>query len=316
MRPAAKAGLVFAVMLCAWRMEAGVGASAANPGPATATIRRVSVLGAGSTVEVEVVASQPIQPQTLVITGPDRLVLDFPNAVPDGALRNVNVGRGELKGIRVGRFSSDPPITRIVLDLKSAQPFQLFPAGKSVIVKLAAAPAIQTQPASPATASVPAPAPAAPPRKVEVSYSRGQLRVWANRATLAEVMEEIHRRTGAAMTMPPGSGQDPIVADLGPAAPRVVLAELLNGTSFNFVIVGADNDPSQLRGIFLTTRQGGFVDSGVTYPATVAGRSPREPDQAMAAPENDVPPPEPPPANPDQEMVPNQPEQPEQNPPQ
>jgi hypothetical protein len=315
MKPAAKAGLALVVMLGAWRMEAGVGASATNLSPTTATIRRVSVLGAGTTVEVEVVASQPIQAQTLVITGPDRLILDFPNAVPDKTLRNVNVGRGELKGIRVGRFSSDPPITRVVLDLKSAQPFQLFPAGKSVIVKLAAAPAIQVQPGAPAATSFPTPAPVAPPRKVEVNYSQGKLRVWANKATLAEVMEEIHRRTGAAMTMPPGSGQDQIVADLGPAAPRQVLAELLNGSPFNFVIVGADNDPSQLRGIYLTTRQGGFVDSGVSYPATVAGRTPSEPDQAMAAPDNDVPPPEPPPANPDQEMVPNQPEQPE-NPPQ
>ena len=255
MRPAAKAGLVFAVMLCAWRMEAGVGASATKLSPATATIRRVSVLGAGSTVEVEVVASQPVQPQTLVITGPDRLVLDFPNALPDSALRNVNVGRGELKGIRVGKFSSDPPITRVVLDLKSPQPFQLFPAGKSVIVKLAAAPTVQAQPGSPVAASVPAPAPVAPARKVEVSYGHGQLRVWANKATLAEVMEEIHRRTGATLTMPPGSGQEQIVAELGPASPRQVLAELLNGSPFNFVIVGADSDPSQLRGIFLTTRQ-------------------------------------------------------------
>ena len=315
MKPAAKAGLAFAVMLCAWRMDAGVGASATKYGPVPTTIRRVTVLGAGATLEVEVVASQPVQPQTLVITGPDRLVLDFPNALPDSTLRNVNVGRGELKGIRVGRFSSDPPITRVVLDLKSPQPFQLFPAGKSVIVKLAAAPAIQSQPGAPAAASVPAPA--VPAKKVDVSYSRGELRVWANKATLAEVMDEIHRRTGAALTMPPGSGQEQIVADLGPAAPRVVLAELLNGSPFNFVIIGADSDPSRLRGIFLTTRQGGIVDSGVSYPATVAGRVSREPDQAMAAaPDNDVPPPEPPPANPDQEMVPNQPEQPEQNAPQ
>jgi len=74
-----------------------------------ATIRSVSVLGAGSTLEVEVVASRPIQPQAQNHHRTDRLILDFPNAVPDAKLRTVNVDRGELKQVRVGRFS---PIRR------------------------------------------------------------------------------------------------------------------------------------------------------------------------------------------------------------
>jgi len=137
LKTTAKVALAFAVMLFAWRMQAGTDSSAA-------TIRSVSVLGAGSTLEVEVVASKPIQPQAQTITGPDRLILDFPNTVPDTKLRNINVDKGELKQVRVGKFSSNPPVTRVVLDLKSAQPYQLFPAGKTVIVKLAAAPAGQT----------------------------------------------------------------------------------------------------------------------------------------------------------------------------
>src|SRR3954447_5155698 len=195
MEIAAKASLAFAVMLFAWRMQAGTDSSAA-------TIRSVSVLGAGSTLEVEVVSSRPVQPQAQVITGPDRLILDFPNAVPDGKLRNVNVDRGELKQIRVGRFSANPPITRVVLDLKSAQPYQLFPSGKTVIVKFAAGPGNPSQPGTPATVSVPASAPVAPPRKVEVSFSHGKLRIWANKATLAEVLGEVRRTTGAEMTLP------------------------------------------------------------------------------------------------------------------
>jgi len=89
-------------------------------------------------------------------------------------------------------------VTRVVLDLKSAQPYQLFPAGKTVIVKLAAAPVNQSQPSMPAAATTP-PVPVAPARKVEVSFSHGKLRIWANKATLAEVMAEVHRSTGAEM---------------------------------------------------------------------------------------------------------------------
>jgi hypothetical protein len=305
MKTAAKASLAFAVMLFAWRMQAGTDSSAA-------TIRSVSVLGAGSTLEVEVVASRPIQPQAQIITGPDRLILDFPNAIPDGKLRTVNVDRGELKQVRVGRFSSNPPVTRVVLDLKSAQPYQLFPAGKTVIVKLAAVPANQSQSVTPAAASMSAPA---PPRKVEVSFTHGKLRIWADKASLAEVLAEVHRSTGAEMTMPPGSGQDPIVADLGPAPAREVLAALLYGSPYNFVIIGSDNDPSQLRGIFLTARQGGAGDNGMSYPAVQVGQVRQIPDQAMSAPEAENPS-EAAPANVEPDMSPNQPQPEEAAPPQ
>ena len=311
MKIAAKAALAFAVMLFAWRMQAGVGASANTP---PITIRKVNVLGAGSTLEVEVIASGPIEPQTLTITGPDRVVLDFPNAIPDSKLRDINVDRGELKRVRVGRYSSNPPITRVVLDLKSAQPFQLFPSGKTVVVKLAAASANQPSTSMPAAAvSAPAPAPVAPPRKVEVSYSHGKLRIWANKASLSEVLAEVHRSTGAEMTIPPGAGQEPIIANLGPAPPREVVAALLNGSPFNFVITGSDNDPSQLRGIFLTMRQGGGGDSGISFPAIQVGQAQAEPDQTVASPDIETPP-DPVPDNPQPDMAPPPP--PEEAPPQ
>ncbi len=304
MRTTAKAAFAFAVMLFAWRMQAATDSSAA-------TIRSVSVLGAGNTLEVEVVASKPVEPQAQVITGPDRLILDFPNALPDAKLRNVAVDKGELKQVRVGKFSSNPPVTRVVLDLKSAQPYQLFPAGKTVIVKLAAAPANQAQPNSAAAVSAPPPP---PPRKVEVSFLNGKLKVWADKATLAEVLTEVHHKTGAEVTIPPGSGQDPIVTDIGPGPAREVLSQLLYGSTFNFVIIGSDNDPSQLRGIYLTQRQGGSSgDSGMSYPAVQAAQARQIQEPAMAAPENDNPPPEASPNNAEPDMAPNQPAQPEEN---
>jgi len=125
---------------------------------------------------------------------------------------------------------------------------------------------------------------------------------------LAEVLAEVHRRTGADITMPPGAGQEPIIADLGPAPAREVMATLLNGSPFNFVMVGSDNDPSQLRGIFLTLRQGAGGDNPVTYPAVVVGQQQPGPDQAMAPPDNNENPPEAAP-NPEPDMAPNQPQQ-------
>lgn len=271
-------------------------------GQTVATIRNVTVFGSGSNVEVEVVASQPVAPQAQVITGPDRLVLDFPNSLPGEKLRNLTVERGELKGVRVGRFAASPPVTRVVLDLKSAQPYQIFPSGKTVIVKLKAPAGAATagmQPTPPVNA---APAPVAPPApRVQVSFANGKLRIWANRASLAEVLAEVRHRTGAELIIPPGTGQEPIVADLGPAPAREVLASLLNGSPFNFVMVGSQQDTAQLRGVFLTMRNGGGMDNSVSYPAVAINQSSPNPEPAMQPPPEDA-------QMPEQEGAPAQPE--------
>ena len=308
MKSTAKAGLACIVLILFGRMEARANSPAV-------TIRSVSVLGAGNTLEVEVDATGPVQPQTQTITGPDRLILDFFNALPGTTLHDVKVDRGELKGVRIGRFSNNPPVTRVVLDLKSAQQFQMFPSGKMVIVKLMAGEAKQSQPATSVTntsAVVQQPVmPAQPAPKVQVFFSNGKLRIWANKATLAEVLNEVHRRTGAAVTFPPGSAQDPIVADLGPAPARDVLGALLYGTNFNFVVVGSDTNVNQLSGIFLTQRLGG-ADTSMSYPAVVANNNNPNPEQPiMAAPHTEGSS-EPPPAEPD--MTPNQPPQAEDTP--
>src|SRR5882724_8931225 len=85
---------------------------------ALATINQVALLGGIENVEVEITASQRITPQVQVLTGPERLVIDFPGALPASTLRNVSVSRGQVKSIRVGLLGSNPPVTRVVLDLK------------------------------------------------------------------------------------------------------------------------------------------------------------------------------------------------------
>ena len=57
------------------------------------SVRSVKVLGSKDAVEIEVEASDRIVPQTQVLTGPDRLVIDFPNALPGNQLRSQSVDR-------------------------------------------------------------------------------------------------------------------------------------------------------------------------------------------------------------------------------
>src|SRR5256885_14117350 len=77
-----------------------------SPTPAltSARVQHVVVRGTGAAMEVEIQTSGvPIAPDTQVITGPDRIVVDFPGAFPDAELRALKVNRGALK--EIGRAS-------------------------------------------------------------------------------------------------------------------------------------------------------------------------------------------------------------------
>jgi hypothetical protein len=100
-------------------------------------VQHVEVRGTGDAMEVEIQTSgTPVAPNTQAITGPDRIVVDFPGALPAAELRALKVNRGPLKGVRSGLFFDNPPITRIVLDLVEPQSYQISTTQNAVVVKL------------------------------------------------------------------------------------------------------------------------------------------------------------------------------------
>ncbi|MGB9073772.1 MAG: hypothetical protein WCC22_14125 [Terriglobales bacterium] len=92
--------------------------------------------------------------------------------------------------------------------------------------------------------------PAAPP---QVNYQDGRLTIVAQNSTLGDILREVRKRTGASIEVPP-SATERVVARLGPAPARDVLAALLNGSSFNYVMVGSVADPAVLSSVALTSR--------------------------------------------------------------
>src|SRR5271154_6032229 len=90
---------------------------------------------AALTVEIQTSGAR-VAPDTQVITGPDRIVVDFPGALPAAALHALTVNQGALKAIRTGLFFNDPPITRVVLDLAEPQSYQISTTGNGIVIKL------------------------------------------------------------------------------------------------------------------------------------------------------------------------------------
>ena len=278
------------------------------------SVRRVQVLGNRNAVEIEIEASDRLVPQTQVLTGPDRLVVDFPNAVPGLGLRNQAVNRGDVKGVRVSLFSSNPPVTRVVLDLNRPQPYQVFPYGRTVMIKLgdgtqaAQAPAARPSlvnasfSAQPIRVTGPASQAAAQP-PLEVTYDEGLLAIYSNKASLSEILFAVHLRTGADIAIPAGAEQEKVVVDLGPAPAPEVLASLLNGSKFNFLILSSERDPRSLERVILTPRSEG----GYSPAQPMQARAQADDDMENDAPAESIQPPPPPSAAPPVRQIPQTP---------
>ncbi len=203
-------------------------------------VQHVSVLGTGQAIEVEIQASGAVVPQSQMITGPDRIIVDFPGALPAAELRTLNVNRGALKTIRAGLFSSNPPVTRVVLDLTEPQSYEIFSVRNVVMLKVGPVKTAGNKVTDASLALVSSGTTSAPPPKppMEVTFQNGLLRIHTERATLAQVLFEVQRQTGAEIAIPAGAEGEEIVVELGPAPAREVLAALLNGSRYNFIFVG------------------------------------------------------------------------------
>ena len=100
-----------------------------------ATVQRVTILGSPEAPEVQITSSEPITPEAKALKGPDRVVVDFPGALPASQLKSFAVNRGAIRRVRIGLFQATPPITRVVFDLTTPTDYRLFPSGNTVVAR-------------------------------------------------------------------------------------------------------------------------------------------------------------------------------------
>lgn len=144
-------------------------------------------------------------------------------------------------------------------------------AAKPKGAQAAAAATEPTQP--PAPPPTPEQMPAVQPR---VSFQNGLLSIEANNSTMYDVLSAVKRQTGANIDVPLGSAADRVVTRIGPGKPRDVMASLLSGSKFNYIIVGPPQNPDGIQRVILSRRPAGGV------PAAASGQASFNPQAAPA----------------------------------
>jgi hypothetical protein len=144
----------------------------------------------------------------------------------------------------------------------------------------------QEQPAPP-----PLPAPPPPPPTLEqlpavppkVSFRNGMLTIVAENSTLSDILHAVRAQTGAAVEVP-SNATERVVTHLGPGVPRDILAALLNGSHFNYVMLGSPTDANKVDRVILTSKAGGPSDAG-SVPSPQRGAPPPVPEESEAVPD-------------------------------
>jgi hypothetical protein len=118
------------------------------------------------------------------------------------------------------------------------------------------------------------------PVKPSVTLEGGMLTIDAPNSTLIDVLNGVHKATGA--TIEGATPTERVVVKLGPGAPGQVLAALLRGTPYDYVILGAPGRTDALTRVMLTPQTSQLPSGSPSAPETAestggggGGRPPR-----------------------------------------
>ena len=75
-----------------------------------------------------------MRPLVTTVQNPDRLVVDLPNTVSDPLIRHIPVNKDGIKAVRYALNDSNPPVTRVVVDMAQARDYEITPESNRIIL--------------------------------------------------------------------------------------------------------------------------------------------------------------------------------------
>jgi hypothetical protein len=212
-----------------------------------------------------VAAAPAVGKQSLVISAAV-LPLPVPAAAAPAIVRQSLAGSAKLPPLP-NAVAAAPVVERHYLASNAASP---------VPVPVAAAPMVGKVllPMADGGGAPPVGTVVSPQHADVVTYRDGQLTIDAENSTLAAVLELVAAKTGAVIEVPPGSGLERIVEHTGPGRADDVLAQLLNGSNFDFIIVGTPQRPHDPAQVLLSVRRAETVASPAAELPKIVSASP------------------------------------------
>ena len=117
---------------------------------APALVRSVRVLPGPA---LEILSNRPLVPIISNLDNPPRIVIDLPhadlpNAVSSGSSNRIDSTSEEIRRVRVSKYQSAPPVTRVVIDLLKPIGHTWDVAGNRLMVRLHSADEVTAKPPS------------------------------------------------------------------------------------------------------------------------------------------------------------------------
>ena len=98
-----------------------------------------------------------------------------------------------------------------------------------------------------------------PPVPPQVTYRDGMLTVQALNSTLGSLLQSIRNKTGIQFEGAENAGER-VAVSVGPAPEGEVLASIFNGSGYDYLVVGRQDDPTIVQRVILTPKaRGGAV---------------------------------------------------------
>lgn len=126
----------FLAVMCL-SIAASVDLHARAPQTPHATIEHADITLEPNSLTIEISLSALFLPQGVLLTNPDRLVFDFPGFTLQAGNRQMPIDNGPVRRFRAALFQSEPPIARVVIDLKEPVNFDVKSVGNKVVIEIA-----------------------------------------------------------------------------------------------------------------------------------------------------------------------------------
>jgi hypothetical protein len=153
------------------------------------------------------------------------------------------------------------------------------PGKKTNPAPAAVAPALPSGPLPQLTLSQ---MPAMPP---SVDFQDQKLTIVAENSSLGDILRAVRNQTGASVDIP-ANANERVVGRFGPGPAREVLASLLEGVNFNYIVLGSASNPQAVARIILTPKPSGPAPAPAFSHAAYAPPPPPEPQTEEPAEEN------------------------------